>query len=568
MNHRTANMIAGRWPAAGKAGTMKIAIVQINPLIGDFKRQFARITAACDQAKKDGCDLAVFPELVLCGYPPRDLLERHGFVEANHACLKRLMAEVRGIGVLCGLVTANLADTGKPLFNSAVLFEDGRLLHQVHKQLLPSYDVFDERRHFEPGQPSRPFAYKGHRIGLTICEDAWNDKDVFRRRLYALDPVSQLAGEGADLLINIAASPFHMGKRTFRDGLLSNLAVKHKVPLIFANQVGGNDHILFDGTSTAFDANGRPAARCRDFEEDYVIFNTGSLEGELHPVVGSDVQAVLRALVMGTRDYVTKCGFKKVVVGLSGGVDSALVSCIAVQALGPENVATVFMPSRFTSLDNHEDTRQLAHNLGISYSVIPIDGIYGDFVKLLRPQADPDDLTLTEQNIQARIRGTLLMGISNRDGCMVLSTGNKSELAVGYCTLYGDMNGGLAVISDVHKTLVYEICRLINQPCEIIPRRILDKAPSAELKPNQTDQDDLPPYEHLDAILKGYVEEARSADELIAAGHEARMVTDVIARVDRNEYKRHQAAPGLKVTAKAFGEGRRYPLAKRFNPLQ
>ncbi|MBI5063493.1 MAG: NAD(+) synthase, partial [Desulfatitalea sp.] len=266
-------------------------------------------------------------------------------------------------------------------------------------------------------------------------------------------------------------------------------------------------------------------------------------------------------------DYVTKCGFKKVVVGLSGGVDSALVSSIAVQALGSENVATVFMPSRFTSPDNFEDTRQLARNLGISYSIIPIDGIYADFVKLLRPQADPDDLTLTEQNVQARIRGTLLMGISNRDGYMVLSTGNKSELAVGYCTLYGDMNGGLAVISDVHKTLVYEICRQINQSGEIIPRRILDKAPSAELKPNQTDQDDLPPYERLDAILKGYVEEARCADELIAAGHEARIVADVIARVDRNEYKRHQAAPGLKVTAKAFGEGRRYPLAKRFNPL-
>ncbi len=546
---------------------MKIAIVQINPLIGDFKRQFARISAACDQAKKDGCDLAVFPEMVLCGYPPRDLLEQHGFVEANSACLERLMAEVHGIGVICGLVTANPADGGKPLFNTAVLFEGGRLLHQVHKQLLPTYDVFDERRHFEPGQPSRPFVYKGHRIGLTICEDAWNDKDVFRRRLYALDPVSQLAGEGADLLINIAASPFHMGKRTFRDRLLSNLAAKHKVPLVFANQVGGNDHILFDGASAAFDCEGRRVARCRDFEEDYVCFDTGSGQGETHAQSETDVEAVLRALVMGTKDYVTKCGFKKVVVGLSGGVDSALVSCIAVQALGAEHVATVFMPSHFTSPDNYEDTRQLAHNLGIAYSIIPIDEIYHDFVKLLRPKADPDDLTLTEQNIQARIRGTLLMGISNRDGCMVLSTGNKSELAVGYCTLYGDMNGGLAVISDVHKTLVYEICRHINQSAEIIPRRILEKAPSAELKPNQTDQDDLPPYERLDAILKGYVEEARSADELVSVGHDARLVADVIARVDRNEYKRHQAAPGLKVTAKAFGEGRRYPLAKRLNPL-
>lgn len=546
---------------------MKIAIVQINPLIGDFKRQFARISAACDHARKDGCELAVFPEMVLCGYPPRDLLEQHGFVEANRACLERLMAEVRGIGVICGLVTANPADGGKPLFNTAVLFEEGRLLFQVHKQLLPTYDVFDERRHFEPGQPSRPFAYKGHRIGLTVCEDAWNDKDVFRRRLYALDPVSQLAGEGADLLINIAASPFHMGKRAFRDDLLANLAAKHRVSLVFVNQVGGNDHILFDGASAAFDSQGRVVARCTDFEEDYVSFDTRAGHGEVHAVSASDVQAVLQALVMGTRDYVTKCGFRKVVVGLSGGVDSALVSCIAVQALGAENVATVFMPSRFTSPDNYEDTRQLACNLGIAHSIIPIDAVYADFVKLLRPQAAPDDLTLTEQNVQARIRGTLLMGISNRDGCMVLSTGNKSELAVGYCTLYGDMNGGLAVISDVHKTLVYEICRHINRSGEIIPRRILEKAPSAELKPNQTDQDDLPPYDRLDAILKGYVEEARSADELAAAGHDPRLVADIIARVDRNEYKRHQAAPGLKVTAKAFGEGRRYPLAKRFNPF-
>ncbi|MFZ1984785.1 MAG: NAD+ synthase [Desulfatitalea sp.] len=547
---------------------MKIALVQINPLIGDFKRQFARITAACEQAKAEGCDLVLFPELALCGYPPRDLLEQHAFVEAGRDCLERLMAGVHGIGVVCGLVTANPGDTGKSLYNSAVLFEDGRILHQVNKQLLPTYDVFDERRHFEPGQPSRPFAYKGHRIGVTICEDAWNDKDVFRRRLYALDPVGQLVADGADLLINIAASPFHMGKREFRDGLLAGLAAKHKVPLVFVNQVGGNDHILFDGASAAFDTQGRITARCADFQEDQVYFDTISGHGDLHPVAPSDVHAVLRALIMGTRDYVTKCGFKKVVVGLSGGVDSALVSYIAVQALGADNVATVFMPSRFTSPDNFEDTRLLARNLGMAYSIIPIDGVYADFVRLLRPQADPEDLTLTEQNVQARIRGTLLMGISNRDGCMVLSTGNKSELAVGYCTLYGDMNGGLAVISDVHKTLVYEICRQINQSVEIIPHRILEKAPSAELKPNQTDQDDLPPYAVLDAILKGYVEAALSSAELVAAGHDARIVADVISRVDRNEYKRHQAAPGLKVTAKAFGEGRRYPLAKRFNPLQ
>ena len=554
-------------PAGHRMVDMKVALFQINPLIGDFKRQLGRIQSACEQAKALKCDLAVFPELALCGYPPRDLLEQKAFVQASHLCLEHLMRSVKGIGVICGLVIDNPDDTGKPMFNSAVLFEDGKRLFQVNKQLLPTYDVFDERRHFEPGQPTRPFFYKGYRLGLTICEDAWNDKDVFKRRLYALDPVNQLAHDGADLIINISASPYAMGKRQFRERMLAGLARKHGVPFIFVNQVGGNDHILFDGVSAVFDARGEMVARATDFIEDSLVFDTTSQSGGIHAVAESETEAVLKALVMGTRDYVTKCGFKKTVVGLSGGIDSALTTYIAVQALGAQNVSTVFMPSRFTSQDNYEDTRQLATNLGVRYSVIPIDGVYEVFLPLLMPQAADADLSLTEQNLQARIRGTLLMGISNRDGCLVLSTGNKSELAVGYCTLYGDMNGGLAVISDVPKTLVYEICRLINRMGEVIPRRILEKAPSAELKPNQTDQDDLPPYAVLDAILKGYVEETQSPEELIAAGHDPRIVNDVVSRIDRNEYKRHQAAPGLKVTVKAFGEGRRYPLAKRFNPI-
>jgi NAD+ synthase (glutamine-hydrolysing) len=547
---------------------MKIAIFQINPLISDFKGQFERIAAACAQAVAWGCDLAVFPELALCGYPPRDLLEQKSFVDNNRRCLDRLVQTVRGIGVICGLVARNPADTGKTLFNAAALFENGQVLHQVHKQLLPTYDVFDERRHFEPGLPTRPLAYKGRRIGLTICEDAWNDKDVFKRRLYDLDPVTQLTNDGMDLLINIAASPFDQGKRAFRERMLAKMARKHKVPVLFANQVGGNDHILFDGASVVFSHEGEAVARCVDFQEDHIVFDTAAGSGDMHPVTESETRAVLNALVMGTRDYIAKCGLGKVVVGLSGGIDSALVACIAARALGRENVQTVFMPSRHTSPDNFEDTRVLAANLGVGYTVIPIDTAYDEFMQLLLPAADRAAPTLTEQNIQARVRGTLLMGISNRDGCLVLSTGNKSELAVGYCTLYGDMNGGLAVISDVYKTLVYDICRLINQEQEIIPRRILEKAPSAELKPDQTDQDDLPPYDVLDAILKGYIEALLSAEELVAEGHDAQTVAEVIAMVEKNEYKRHQAAPGLKVTAKAFGEGRRYPVAKRFNPIQ
>lgn len=546
---------------------MKIAIFQINPLISDFKGQYDRIAAACRRAAGDGADLAVFPELALCGYPPRDLLEQNAFVDANRQCLDRLVQTVHGIGVVCGLVTRNPGDTGKPLFNSAVLFENGRMLHQVHKQLLPTYDVFDEPRYFEPGDPSRPLTYKGHRIGLTICEDAWNDKDVFKRRLYDLDPVHQLAQDGMDLLINIAASPFAQSKRAFRERMLAKMARKHRVPAVFVNQVGGNDHILFDGASAVFSHEGEVVARCRDFREDHVVFDTASGQGDMHPVTESEIRAVLNALVMGTRDYIAKCGLNKVVVGLSGGLDSALVACIAVQALGSENVQTVFMPSRHTSPDSFEDSRLLARNLGVGYTVIPIDAPYDDFVRLLLPDADGSETTLTEQNIQARVRGTLLMGISNRDGCLVLSTGNKSELAVGYCTLYGDMNGGLAVISDVYKTLAYDICRVINQAQEIIPRRVLEKAPSAELKPDQTDQDDLPPYHVLDAILKGYIEGLQSAEELVAAGFDSQTVAEVIAMVEKNEYKRHQAAPGLKVTAKAFGEGRRYPVARQFKPM-
>ncbi len=546
---------------------MKLALVQLNPVIGDFKYQYQRIVAYAEKAKAGGCDLAVFPEMAVCGYPPKDLLDQKSFVAANRQAVEHLVNTISGIGVLLGYVATNPDPSGKPLLNAAVLFEDGRVLHQVYKQLLPTYDVFDERRHFEPGRPGLPCQYKGHRLGVTICEDVWNDKDVFETRLYDIDPIDHLVKNGMDLLINIAASPYHIGKVDFRDHMLSTIAAKYRVPVVFVNQVGGNDQLLFDGASTAFGADGHVLARGRDFVDDLIVFDTQSMQGDMHQLAEDKRDSVFNALVMGTSDYVTKCGFKTAVIGLSGGIDSALTACIAAEALGAENVSTVFMPSAYTSQENFEDTRQLAQNLGVDYTIIPIDEIFQQFLGSLVPDADRADPGLTEQNIQARIRGTLLMGISNRDGCLVLSTGNKSELAMGYCTLYGDMNGGLAVISDVPKTMVYDLCRRINREKEIIPQRIIDKPPSAELKPDQTDQDDLPPYEIVDPILEAYVEKFQSARALVEAGFDPTVVAEVIRRVDQNEYKRHQAAPGLKVTPKAFGEGRRYPLAKRFRPI-
>jgi len=548
---------------------MKIAIAQINPVIGDFEYNSSRIKHYADKAKAHSCDMVVFSELVISGYPPRDLLEKKDFIEANLSCLSRLVDEIRGIGVICGFVDKNPVDEGKPLYNSAVLFENGKILHRVNKRLLPTYDVFDESRYFEAGTECMPYSYKGEKIGITICEDVWNDKDIFKKRIYRINPVDLMIEGGASLLVNISASPFHVGKKEFRWDLFGAIAGKYKVPLIFVNQVGGNDSILFDGTSAAFDGHGKIKALARDFEEDIIFYDSDeqtviTYKENIHPVSGPDVESVLKALIMGTRDYVVKCGFSKVVLGLSGGIDSALTAVIAAKALGSENVLSVFMPSGYTSVDNFEDTKKLAGNLGIGLELIPVDGVFKEFIRLLSPSFREGEPDITEQNIQARIRGTILMALSNRQGKLLLSTGNKSELAVGYCTLYGDMNGGLAVISDIPKTVVYDLAHFINREEEIIPARIIKKAPSAELKPDQTDQDDLPPYEILDSILKEYIEELKGAGELVESGFDQKLVEDVISRVDRNEYKRYQAAPGLKVTTKAFGYGRRYPLAQRY----
>lgn len=545
---------------------MKIAIAQLNPVIGDFFNNATRMINQTQQAKANGCDLVVFPELSICGYPPLDLLEDREFVESGINALQWLINHIDGIGVIAGCVLPNPDKEGKRLHNAAVLFENGRILHQVNKSLLPAYDVFDESRYFEPGKSNRPIDWKGKKIGLTICEDVWNDKSIFPNRLYHTDPVEILVQAGTDMLINISASVYHHDKPAFRTRMLSAIATKYRVPLIYANQVGGSDSILFDGASMIFDREGRLCARARDFEEDMVFWNADAVTDnacELHEHAKSATESVLKALIMGVRDYVTKCGFQDVVIGLSGGIDSALVLAVACLALGPEHVQAVFMPSRYTSRDNYEDTRQLADNFGVDCRTIPIDAIFQEFIQSMQIDYQENNPGVVEQNIQARIRGSILMAISNSNNSLVLSTGNKSELAVGYCTLYGDMNGGLAVISDVPKTLVYEIARFINTPAERIPKRILEKAPSAELKPNQTDQDDLPPYDILDAVLKAYVEELKTSAEIVQMGFEQNLVRDIIARIDRNEYKRFQAAPGLKVTSRAFGFGRRYPLAKR-----
>ena len=540
---------------------MKIALAQINPTIGDFEGNTDKMMRFIEKTKGLRCDLIIFSELVISGYPPRDLLERRDFLAADKAYLQKLVDSVAGIGVVCGCVTENPNQEGNPLFNSAVLFDEGKILHQAHKRLLPTYDVFDEERHFEPGREYSPFVYKGWKLGLTVCEDIWNDKDFFPRRPYPEDPVSRIIEEGANLVINISASPYFAGKREFKWDMLASIARKYKVPLLYVNQVGGNDSLLFDGTSTAFDITGQLVARARDFEEDMVLFDTDTPKGDLHPVSGTELESVLKALTMGTRDYVHKCGFSKAVVGLSGGIDSALTACIAVQALGKENALSVFMPSQYTSKENFEDTERLAKNLGIELVRLPISGIFEAFLKELHPVLKDVATEVTGQNIQARIRGTFLMALSNKLGSLLLATGNKSETAVGYCTLYGDMCGALAVISDVPKMMVYELARFINKDKEVIPSRILEKAPSAELKPDQKDQDDLPPYEKLDRVLKAYVEENKAPDEIIATGIDPSIVQDVVRRVDGNEYKRYQAPPGLKVTTKSFGCGRRYPMA-------
>ncbi|KPK00054.1 MAG: hypothetical protein AMJ60_02900 [Desulfobacterales bacterium SG8_35] len=572
---------------------MKIALVQINPVIGDFAYNSAKIISWADRAREKGCDLAVFPELALSGYPPQDLLERPAFIVEHDRALQALISKVSTIALICGHLEKHTGATGKPLHNSASLIENGKLLCTARKRLLPTYDVFDEARYFEPGRLSQACQYKGMRLGMTVCEDIWNDKGSFPHQLYAANPVGDLVsglqdqGGKVDLLVNISASPFQIDKEAVKLDIFSRVCTNNNLPLIYVNQVGGQDSLLFDGWSMAMDRSGRIIARAERFKEDMVVVDTETWQGEVHGQqilevhdaesgpAGSErglheAETVFTALVMGVKDYAAKCGFSKGVVGLSGGIDSAVTCAIACEAFGPENVLGVAMPSPYTSAASIEDAKQLAENLDCRFEVIAISSVFSALKESLAhifpvsensaaPQVD-----ITEQNMQARIRGNLLMALSNKYGSLLLSTGNKSEMAVGYCTLYGDMSGGLAVISDVPKLLVYKLAHYINREREIIPARIIAKPPSAELAPNQLDQDDLPPYAILDPILKAYLEENKSVAEIGAMGFEHHIVNDVIKRIRLNEYKRKQAPLGLKVTSKAFGYGRRYPAAQNF----
>jgi NAD+ synthase (glutamine-hydrolysing) len=543
---------------------VKIALGQINPTVGDFSGNAAKIIAFSRQARGAGASLILFPELSVCGYPPRDLVERPSFVARNRESADRIAAESQGIVVICGLVTPAHAETGKSVMNSAALLRDGRVEFVQSKMLLPTYDVFDEMRNFAPAKSQQLFSFCGKQLALTICEDAWNDKHFWNRRLYGVDPVEELVRAGGNVVLNISASPFWLGKRELRRDMLATIAKNDKVPVAMVNQVGGNDSLVFDGSSLVIAPDGHVIAQGKSFVEDLIYFDTQSLTGDMHEQVEGEEGSAYEALVLGTRDYVHKCGFQRVIIGLSGGIDSALTAVVAADALGPENVIGVGMPGPYSSPGSIDDARQLARNLGIRFELLSINDIYEACRKTLTPVFSGFPQDVTEENIQSRSRGMILMSLSNKFGALVLSTGNKSEVAAGYCTLYGDMVGGLAVISDVPKTLVYRLAAHVNSKRPVIPQATLDKPPSAELRPDQKDSDSLPPYEVLDAILEDYVEEARSAEQIAAArDFDLALVKRVIRMVERSEYKRQQAAPGIKISTKAFGYGRRFPIAAK-----
>ena len=542
---------------------MKIALAQIDTTVGDFAGNEAKLLAAYQRGSAAGAEIVVAPELATTGYPPRDLLLRRGFVRRNLEVLERLAAATGPAGFIVGFVGENPNRPGREVTNAVALLQNGRVLATRTKTLLPSYDVFDEDRYFEPAASNPPVEFNGRKVGLTICEDLWNDEDFWQDRRYRRNPAAELVEAGAEIIFNASASPWHLGKNRVRHAMLASLVAKTRCPLIYCNLVGGNDELIFDGASLAFNAAGALIGQGRPFEEDFVIVETDAT-APVAPEVFCDEEKLHRALVLGLRDYLHKCGFQSAVLGLSGGIDSALTACLAVDALGRENVRGVSLPSQFSSPGSLDDARVLAANLGIRYDVVPIRSAFetmkgelgGVFARLAEDT--------TEENIQARLRGVILMALSNKFGALLLTTGNKSELAVGYCTLYGDMCGGLAVINDLPKQWVYRLARWINREREIIPTASITKPPSAELRPNQTDQDSLPPYDVLDAILEAYVVEGRSADEIVRAGYDEAAVKRVVRLIDVSEYKRRQAAPGLKVTSKAFGVGRRIPIAQRY----
>jgi NAD+ synthetase len=542
---------------------VKIALAQIDPTVGDFTGNLEKIVAASRCAANRGARLTVFSELAICGYPPADFLEKPSFLARCRSAVDELAAATRDLptAVLAGVALPTRREDGKPAFNAAVLLDRGQLLLEQHKRLLPFYDVFDEQRYFSPSGPQKIVTLDGVRLAVTICEDAWNDKNFWPRRLYAVDPMEELMRERPALHINLSSSPFWHSKRALRREMLAAIARRDGIPVLMCNQVGGDDSLLFDGSSLALNARGELIAQAASFREDLVVVDPFDAPAIPLPPE-DDTEAAYRALVLGTRDYVRKCGFRKVLVALSGGIDSALVAAIATEALGAENVIAVGMPSPYSSAGSIDDSRRLAANLGIRFEVIGISALFAEFNRALEPLFAGTKPDITEENIQSRTRGVLLMALSNKFGALVLTTGNKSEMAVGYCTLYGDMVGALAVIGDLVKTRVYAVCNWLNQNQEKIPAAILAKPPSAELRPGQMDTDSLPPYDVLDPILEAYVERYETPEQIARErGFPLDLVQQVVRLVERSEYKRQQAAPVLKVTAKSFGTGRRFPIA-------
>lgn len=547
---------------------MRIALGQINTTVGDLSGNAALMLRTARRAAEAGADVVVFPELSLIGYPPQDLLDRPALMEQADAELRKLATDAcpLRITIICGTVEPVESHEGKRIWNSAAVLQRGQITFRQRKMLLPNYDVFDEQRYFRSAEKQDLLHLGANPVALTICEDAWNDKRFWEKRLYDRDPVDELAKQGARVLISINASPYHFGKREQRRQIFANTARHHGIPVVYVNQVGGNDQLVFDGSSFAMDPTGKLIAHAASFAEDLVIADIGTGKGDLHATHPGEKDAMYEALVLGTRDYLRKCGFSKAVIGLSGGIDSSLVACIAVEALGRENVTGIGMPGPYSSDHSVSDARAMAEKLGIRFEIVSINPGFQAAVNALDPIFAGTEKGVAEENIQSRLRGLTLMAFSNKFNALVLTTGNKSEIAVGYCTLYGDMCGGLAVISDVPKTMVYELCRVANQRLNgAIPESVFTKPPSAELRPDQKDSDSLPEYDTLDAILKAYVEDYVSpaiiADRLNLP---LPLVRDVVNKVDRNEYKRQQAAPGLKVTTKAFGMGRRYPIAQRY----
>lgn len=556
---------------------MKICLAQINPTVGAFEQNVKKICRFINTAKKKGADLIVFPEMCIVGYPPKDLLELSGFVDSNLKALEEVRNNVTGVSAIVGFVDRNAGQRGKNLYNAAAYINNKEIVSRHYKSLLPTYDVFDEDRYFEPAHSISLAKISGRKSGISICEDAWGANIIWHRKIHHKDPVESMIRQGAEIIINISASPFTIGKQDERLKMLTSHAKKYNVPIIFVNQIGGNDDLVFDGNSLVINKKGVIVDRALSFEEDLLMVEfkgpdisagdskPGSVGKRTQAGAGEDeIESVFKALVLGTRDYVRKCGFKKAVIGLSGGIDSAVTAVIAARALGKGKVLGVTMPSGFSSKGSVKDSKALAKRLGIAFENIAIKSVYNAYTKTLSGVFTGLPFDVTEENLQARIRGKILMAISNKHGYLVLTTGNKSELAVGYCTLYGDMCGGLAVISDIPKTMVYDIAEYINRRKEVIPIHTIAKPPSAELRPDQKDQDSLPPYDILDGVLKAYVEESRDIDDIIGRGFNEALVKDIIKKVDTNEYKRKQAAPGLKVTSKAFGTGRRMPLAHRY----